>query len=196
MKRRVFLLAFLLTLCGLVFFLGCSENSLTQPNLDRQASVSVEEVQWIQWEPTVAQKIKTELATGLAKNVVEKIYRAEGGVIGGEDTYGISVTVPPYAFPEDKRTIIAHIVSWGNGGEGANAGVDFLPSQSFDKNVKITVSFTNQTLPENTSLEDVNIYWFNEDTGLWEFIPDPQVDLENQSVSVYINHFTRFGWGI
>jgi len=196
MKQRIVLLGLLLSLCGLVFLLSCSENSLTQPNLDREANVSAEEVQWIKWKPKVAQKIKADLAAGLAKNVVEKISRAEGGVVGGEQSYGISVTIPPYAFPEKERTIIAHIVCWGNGGDGANAGVDFLPSQTFDRDVKITVSFDNLTLPEDVSLTDVDIYWFNEDTDLWELIPDPQVDFENQTVSVYIDHFTRFGWGI
>ena len=194
--KSIFLVGFLLVTLGILFFAGCSNDSLTSPaNQSINQGIPGDQINWIQWKPEVANRIKTILdePRALAKvGYQEKIiHKNEGGTVGGDTTFGCQVTIPSHAFPEHERTIIVQVAT----SEEANAGVDFLPNQTFLKDVKITVSFEFLYISANTDLTELNIYWLDEDTGLWALVPDPEIDLENGAISVYVDHFTRYGWG-
>ena len=71
--------------------------------------------------------------------------------------------------------------------------VDFLPSQQFQGDVIVTLSW--EALNFNGDVESLEIYWYNEATELWVYVPDPVIDHVNGTVSVHIDHFTRYAWG-
>ncbi len=195
--KRITLVGLLIITLGIIAFIGCSNDSPTSPvNQSINQGIPGDQINWIQWKPEVANKIKAILdgPRTLAKvGYQEKmIYKKEGGTVGGDATFGCKVTVPPYAFREKNRTIIVRVAT----SEEANAGVDFLPNQTFSKNVKITVSFEYLNINANADLTELNIYWLDDDTGLWVLVPNPEIDLENGAISVYIDHFTRYQWGL
>ncbi|MCK4447512.1 MAG: hypothetical protein KAW56_10580 [Candidatus Marinimicrobia bacterium] len=195
--KRIALVVPLIFTLGIIAFIGCSNDSLTSPvNQSINQGVPGDQINWIQWKPEVANRIKTILdePRALAKvGYQEKIiYKNEGGTVGGDTTFGCQVTIPPHAFPEHERTIIVQVAT----SEEANAGVDFLPNQTFKKDVKITVSFEYLNINANADLTELNIYWLDDSTGLWVLVPDPEIDLENGAISVYVDHFTRYGWGL
>jgi len=194
--KRIILVGLLLTALSVIAFIGCSSDSLTSPvNKSINEGIPGDQINWIQWKPEVASKIKSILDEPRALAKVgyqeETIYKNEGGTVGGDTTFGCMVTIPSHAFPEHERTIIVQVAT----SEEANAGVDFLPNQTFIKDVKITVSFEYLNINANADLSELNIYWLDEDTGLWVLVPDPEIDLENGAISVYVDHFTRYGWG-
>jgi len=198
MKVKNFLvLILLISFLFLIFFSACSENSPLNPvNQSINHGIPGDQINWIQWKPEVANKIKAilDVPRTLAKvgYQEEVIYKKEGGTVGGDATFGCIVTIPPHAFPQSERTIIVQVAT----SEEANAGVDFLPNQTFKKDVKITVSFEFLDISANTDLTELNIYWLDEDTGLWVLVPNPEIDLENGAISVYVDHFTRYAWGL
>jgi len=75
----------------------------------------------------------------------------------------------------------------------AGAAADFLPSTQFLMNVKVTLSW--EALDFDGDPENLNIYWYNEANGLWVLVPDPEFDFDHQTISIYIDHFTRYAWG-
>ncbi len=72
------------------------------------------------------------------------------------------------------------------------ASVDFLPSQQFEANVTVTLSW--EALNFDGNPDELEVYWFNDDTDLWVLVPDPVIDYVNGTVSVNIDHFTRYAW--
>jgi hypothetical protein len=74
------------------------------------------------------------------------------------------------------------------------AMVDFLPSQQFEADVYVTLSW--EVLNFDGDPESLDIHWYNEETGLWVLVPNPVIDTEEGTVSVYIDHFTRYAWTV
>lgn len=72
------------------------------------------------------------------------------------------------------------------------ASVDFLPSQQFQANVTVTLSW--EALNFDGNPEELEVYWYQEDTALWVLVPDPTIDYVNGTVSVNVDHFTRYAW--
>jgi len=70
--------------------------------------------------------------------------------------------------------------------------VDFLPSQQFEADVYVTLSW--EALDFEGNPDDLDIYWYNEETNLWVLVPNPVINWDDGTVSVYIDHFTRYAW--
>jgi len=193
-SKSLFWVVFLISILGIVFFSGCSKDSLTAPEATITPSVekgvSSESIQWVQW--------KQEAVTELARRPMwgydhEKIRREVGGVVGGFMTFNNMVEVPAYAFEERFRDITVSVVQ-DNEDENIGAAVDFLPSQMFIKDVKVTLSYANLDFEGNP--EDLCVYWLDEESNTWVEVANPEVNLEAQTISVCVNHFTRYGWGL
>lgn len=201
MKTLKSLSIVMLVALSVVLFVGCSQETVTGSNLGAavEESFHAESVNWVAWRPDIANRIKTSVESNTLSKVgyEEKVITsAEGGVVGGDATFGCFVEVPAGAFSESERTIIAKVACSEVGDEEDAAGIDFLPNQTFSKDVKISVSFEYLNITETADVSKINAYWFNEETELWVKVPEKDIDLENKVVSVYIDHFTRYGWGL
>jgi len=202
-------------LVALVFLAACSEDSLMGPepqaNLAVEKGLSAEEINWIPWkaesrEHVLSQEQKLEIQsqimaaeTGEAVRVLERklfpgcefeiVKRSKGATVGSWWTLNNQVEVPAEAFPEDLR-IVGVFAAYLYG----LPGVEFWPDQEFDKNVRVTLSW--DCLEFDGDPNDLKVYWLDESTGLWVLVPDPEVNAEQKTVSVYVNHFTRYQWGL
>jgi len=111
---------------------------------------------------------------------------AVGGVVGGDETFGNYVYIPPYTFNETTTftvTAADEEFSW----------VEFGPSMQFNGNVVVTLDFSRFGLTQKEA-KKLKVYYFNEEKGKWEKVKGPYFYTET-SVSFQTNHFSRYGWG-
>lgn len=193
-SKSLFWVVFVISVLGIVFFSGCSKDSLTAPEAAVtpavEKGVSSESIQWVQWKQEAVNELARRPMWGYDR---QRIRRDFGGVVGGFMTFNNMVEIPAYAFEEHSRDITVCVVR-DNEDENVGAAVDFLPSQKFVKDVKVTLSYANLDYEGNP--EDLCVYWLDEDNNTWILVPNPEVNLEAQTISVYVNHFTRYGWGL
>jgi len=111
---------------------------------------------------------------------------AVGGVVGGDETFGNFVYIPPYTFNETTTftvTAADEEFSW----------VEFGPSMQFNGNVVVTLDFSRFGLTKDQA-KKLKVYYYNEEKGKWEKVKGPYYYTET-SVSFQTNHFSRYGWG-
>jgi predicted small lipoprotein YifL len=109
-----------------------------------------------------------------------------GGVVGGTETFGNYVLIPPYTFNETTTftvTAADEEFTW----------VEFGPSMQFNGNVFITLDFSRFGLTKKEA-KKLKVYYFNEENGQWKKVKGPYHYTET-SVSFRSNHFSRYGWG-
>lgn len=109
-----------------------------------------------------------------------------GGTVGGSETFGNSVYIPPYTFNETTTFTITAAdeeFSW----------VEFGPSMEFNGNVIVTLDFSRFGLSLKEA-KKLKIYYYNEEKGKWEKVNGPFFYTET-SVTFLTNHFSRYGWG-
>ena len=219
MKRKSFSLAVLaVAAVSLMVLAGCGEESIVGPgpqtSLAENQGIAAEDITWIPWKAEYLSKVLTErqrkeiqdelsLSAQDPERALEKrggwptwgyacenIKRSQGGTVGDYFwTLGNMVDIPSHAFPEGSRWISVFVAYlYGQ------PGVEFGPDGSFDKDVRVTLSF--DCLNYNGNPEDLNVYWLDESTRLWVLVPNPEIDWNSKTVSVYVNHFTRYQWGL
>ena len=202
-------------LMALVFLAGCSDDSLMGPepqaNLAAEKGLSADEITWIPWKAESQRSVlsqqqkleiqsqilaaETEQTVGVLQkrlilgNEFEIVKRSKGATIGSWWTLYNQVEVPAEAFPEKSR-VVGVFAAYLYG----LPGVEFWPDQAFDKDVRVTLSW--DCLEFDGDPSDLNVYWLDESTGLWVLVPDPEVNVDQKTVSVYVNHFTRYQWGL
>lgn len=111
---------------------------------------------------------------------------AVGGTVGGTETFGNYVYIPANTFNQTTTftvTAADEEFSW----------VEFGPSMEFNGNVLITLDFSRFGLTKKKA-KKLKVYYYNEDKGKWEKVKGPYTYTET-SVSFYIDHFSRYGWG-
>lgn len=109
-----------------------------------------------------------------------------GGVVGGQETFGNYVYIPPYTFNQTTTftvTAADQEFTW----------VEFGPSMQFNGFVIITLDFSRFGLTQKEA-KKLKVYYYNESTGKWEKVKGPLFYTET-SVSFRTNHFSRYGWG-
>ena len=74
------------------------------------------------------------------------------------------------------------------------ASVDFLPSQEFNADIYVTLSW--EALNFDGDADELEIFWYNESTNLWVLVPNPVINYDEGTVSVWIDHFTRYAWTV
>jgi len=109
-----------------------------------------------------------------------------GGTVGGNETFGNYVYIPPFTFNETTTftvTAADEEFSW----------VEFGPSMEFNGNVTVTLDFSRFGLTQKEA-KKLKIWYYNEDEGKWEKVKGPYSYTET-SVTFQTNHFSRYGWG-
>ncbi|NUM73174.1 hypothetical protein HUU40_02320 [candidate division KSB1 bacterium] len=104
---------------------------------------------------------------------------------GGSLSYaGHTMQVPKYAFSEQQKEFyIADVNSdW--------IQADYGPNGWFLEPVKITISYADADL-RNVDLKKLTIAWYSETLGMWVDVGGT-VDRANQTISVYVWHFTQY----
>jgi len=196
MKLKHLVLFGTLLVAAMFWIIGCSETTPLQPvaKMQTQVGLAADQIQWIGWKPEMKSKldVTADPQEALGKSIFwgfdwKIIPRVKGGVVGGEITFGNLVEVPAFAFPEPIRLIAVWV--YDNGA----AGVEFFPDQTFTLDVKVTLSYAN--LDYEGDPQDLHLYWLDETTGLWVIVPNTEIDEINQTISGWVNHFTRYQWG-
>lgn len=189
MKSKVKLLIVIsLSLClTLLLVTGCSESNITNPEINAKTGIPASEIQFVKWNAEVTANLQN-----LNKTIVSsKVFTQAGGQLATEAMYGCQLVVPANAFDEDERLIQANVTV-----ENEDvAGIEFLPSQQFTKNVSIILPFSAIKIEEGNDVTELRAFWFDEESQLWVEIPAVNIDLENETATAEIDHFTRFGWG-
>ena len=171
----------------------------TQPVLD-DGPLSQEQLNGItapQEKIQIAEKdfkvLKSLSGVSLQKRFVTKWYvplGASGWAYVGSKHHGRCwLYFPPYAM--NQTTIVT--MDWESTGflEG---GAEFSPQETqFNQPVTVWISYKDADL-DGINEEDLKIWYFNEDTGMWEVIGDV-VDTKNKMVGGLLNHFSRYAIG-
>ena len=150
------------------------------------AATSLEGVNFLKWSPKSMEKL-----TALNKsNVAAKtITVSAGGSVGGTKTFGNTVEIPAGAV--DENTTISVQVTCMDGQNPCSAEVEFLPSMTFNTDVKITLDYDALGFEGDPYL--IEIYWIQEDGSGGEVVTYT-VNESEKTLVFYINHFTRYGW--
>ena len=185
---------------ALLFSVACDYAATTAPDAPKaSAQVTAEarpltDVNFLRWSPATMEKLKHQLNKDGddddAGSETEKIKAKKGGTVGGDDTFDNTVYFEPYSFDEKKQRITVRATCMDNDNPCA-AEIEFLPSQKFNKDVLITLSY--EALGFTGDPYELEIYWLQED-GSGGLITEYTVDEEEGTVSFWIDHFTRYGW--
>lgn len=114
------------------------------------------------------------------------ITAADGGaLVVGNTLQGFSTfTFEPNALPQD----LLISVSWCDG--QFCEGVFNPHGTQFNQPVRVELSYKRAVL-RGIDENDLKVYYYNEDTDLWEYIGG-EVDTENKVIVVYLEHFSRY----
>lgn len=193
MKTRTIILSGLapLVIIGLTL-MSCDFTPTTAPseeNITVSQGIPTDQIQWVSWKQEVVDQIKSgKLMRGTASKMISA---DNGGTIGGANTYDNKVEIPPGALEENSRITVDVLCLDGN--EQCGAGIDFLPSQVFLKDVKVTLSW--EFIGYDGGDLNFWVYYSGDDGDTWFEVETPEIDYDKETVSVYVNHFTRFAWG-
>jgi len=176
----------------LLFSVACDYAATTAPESAKaSASVagkakSLEGVNFLRWSPKTF-----ELMTALNKsNVAAKtITVSAGGSVGGNKTFGNTVEIPAGAL--DENTTISVQVTCMDNQNPCSAEVEFLPSTTFNVDVKVTMNYDALGFDGDPYL--IEIYWLQDD-GTGGEINNHVVNEVEKTIVFYIDHFTRYGW--
>ena len=193
MKQRTHLLLGLVLIFSVAIFInGCSENSVSNPNEPVESiGIHVDDIQWIPAKPEIMEKLKSFSKIGMTGKMITP---KNGGIVGGHMTLDNKVEIPPYAIKE--KTYVTVEVCYIDDKLQTGAGVEFLPSMTFEKDVTITLSWAFLDLGDGEEFE-FNIY-FSDDGGYVWFPLETEmiIDYDEKTVTFNTDHFTRYGWGI
>ena len=137
--------------------------------------------------------LKSKSGVSLQKRFVSRWYvplGAYGWAYVGDYEHGRSwLYFPPYAM--NQTTIVT--MDWESTGflEG---GAEFSPhGTQFNRPVTVWLSYKDADLGDINE-EDLKIWYFNEETEMWELIGDV-VDTEHKMVGGLLHHFSRYAIG-
>jgi hypothetical protein len=171
---------------SLLMVSACSQdNTVMGPGLTGSAAnqnstvIAVDAPNFVTWKPNALAKV-----VGGVDARAEQLVTTAGGSVGGAQTLGIQVDIPAGALRE-AQNVWVHVV----GSEAVQ--VDFGPSYQFEKPVLVTIDLSNAELAGH-NVSDLSIWWFNEDTELWEKIASSS---NGTTIFAYVSHFSIYGVG-
>ncbi|MCH7659001.1 MAG: hypothetical protein IIB05_11875 [Bacteroidetes bacterium] len=197
MKKHIKKFGVCMGLGIVILFFGCNDTPFsTAPSGDpfpesvAAQGLTSDQITWVSWKQEVVDQIKGgKLLRGTASKMITA---NNGGKVGGANTYDNMVEFPAGALEED--TYVTVDVRCVDGREQCGAGVDFLPSQEFLKDVKVTLSW--EFIDYDGGELSFWVYYSGDDGGTWYGVENPEIDYENKTVAVWVDHFTRFSWGL
>lgn len=186
MKKLILLV--LVLFAGTLFVTGCQESISPVAPVD-QSTVQIKEDKNTPPQGVTFLRAVTNPKFNSINTVVTvsaTLNPEVGGVVGGDETFGNYVYIPPYTFDQTTTftvTAADEEFTW----------VEFGPSMQFNGNVIVTLDFSRFGLTQKEA-KKLKVYYFNESTGRWEKVKPPYYYTET-SVSFLTNHFSRYGWG-
>jgi len=196
MKKKKLIPIIGLLIIGTVSLMGCSGDLLTAPEGETNNQLAFEpkgiptdQLNLVSWNAEISYQLQ---ALGKKAYSLKHIQAHNGGTVGGEKTFGNKVDVPANALSED--TWISVEVSCVDADGQCGAVVEFLPNMQFQLDVTVTLSY--DVLDFNGDPNTLKVVWYDETTGLWVEVEDVVIDEKNRTVSVQVDHFTRWAWSL
>jgi len=162
-------------------------------------AIPAEEISWISWKPEALALLSArddDDDDGGSVGIQTKHIKAnKKGKVGGGKTFHNKVKLPAHSLTEDMDITVAvlNVVD----GQQAGAGVDFLPSQQFLRDVQVTLSWAYLDVPPGSDPGIDFTPYYSEDGGsTWYELTNYSVDYQKQRIVIWVDHFTRFSWGI
>ncbi|MCH8068332.1 MAG: hypothetical protein IID16_03515, partial [Candidatus Marinimicrobia bacterium] len=160
----------------ILIFTSCIDTPFSPEPVAAQL-VTSDQINWISWKQEVVNQIKGgKLLRGTASHIINADI---GGKIGGGNTYDNMVEFPAGALEED--TYVTVDVRCVDGREQCGAGVDFLPSQEFLKDVKVTLSW--EFIDYDGGELNLWVYYSGDDGGTWFKVENPEIDYDKETVA-------------
>jgi len=191
---------------ALAALISCDNNPILgneaedlDPAMSQSQGIPASEMTWVSWNSEVKQKMKSLDKKGTQSKEIDD----DGGKIGGKKTFGNKVKIPENALDEDyleanfgdDEIRITVKVNCIDGKSQCGAGVDFLPSMKFQKDVKVTLSWEFLDWEEGEELDF--LAYFSEDDGeTWYEVDVAEINYKKKTLTVYVDHFTRFAWAL
>ncbi|MFQ5674310.1 MAG: hypothetical protein ACE5G1_00310 [bacterium] len=114
-----------------------------------------------------------------------------GTLLVGDKKHGVSELSIPANALSDKVLI----TFWWESTGFLEGGADFSPhGTQFNEPVRIELSYQDADL-NGINEDDLKIYYYHEDTGIWEVIGD-EVHKDKKTVVGYTTHFSRYAIGM
>ena len=192
----------------LLFSVACDNAATTAPESPKASAsiagkaMSLADVRFRTWRPSVMEKLRPSSSIkddgdprlptkgGRKATDTKNVTARKGGKVGGVKTFGNMVKFPPGAIDEKKQKITVKATCMGKKNP-CSAEIEFLPSQTFLKDVEITLSY--RALGYEGDPYELEISWLQED-GTGGIVTEFTVDEKEGTVSFYVDHFTRYGW--
>jgi len=181
-----------LTVVAMLFSVACDYAATTAPESANAsakvtaAATSLEGVNFIKWSPKSMEKLSALNKSNVASKTITV---SAGGSVGGQKTFGNTVEIPAGAI--DDNTTISVQVTCMDGQNPCSAEVEFLPSMTFNTEVKITLDYDALGFDGDPYL--IEIYFILEDGDGGE-VATFTVNETEKTIVFYIDHFTRYGW--
>ena len=192
MKARINGLLLPLMAIALLFSVACDYAATTAPESAKASAPvtgearSLADVNFLKWSPASWKQMTSLNASTIAAKTITV---SAGGEVGGNKTFGNVVEIPAGAV--DDNTKISVEVTCMDNQNPCSAEVEFLPSMTFNTEVKVTLNYGALGFDGDPYM--IEIYWIQED-GTGGEITTHVVDESNQTIVFYVNHFTRYGW--
>jgi len=192
MKARMSGLLLPIMAVALLFSAACDYAATTAPDAPNASAPitgearSLSDVNFLKWSPAAWKQMTSLNASTVAAKTITV---TAGGTVGGNKTFGNTVEIPAGAV--DDNTKISVEVTCMDNQNPCSAEVEFLPSMTFNTEVKVTLNYGALGFDGDPYL--IEIYYILED-GTGGEITTYTVDESLQTIVFYVNHFTRYGW--
>ena len=195
-------------LAGVFLVTTCSDNSITgppgfplmtqAPSTSLKQGIPADQMQWVSWKPEVVKKLQRVAKSGTQSKTIDE----DGGKVGGKKTLGNKVIIPEDALNEDyleytfgdEEVRISVVVHCVDKRKQCGAGVDFLPSMQFDKKVKVVLSW--EFLDYQGGDLNFSAYYSQDSGDTWFEVEVAEVNYKKKTLTLYVDHFTRFAWAL
>ena len=149
-----------------------------------------DQINWLSWKPEFSDRVK---ALKKSASVTVFVNAKDGGIVGGEETFNNRVVIPSDALSADTEiTVSVHCM---DNADPCVGEVEFLPDTEFSKMVLITLSYAE--LDYQGDPYDIEIYWTRSSTDDgWTQVEVKGVDTSAETLSIEIDHFSRYAWAL
>ena len=196
MKKNKLIPIISFLIIGTVSLMGCSSDLLTAPEgetnnqlASNPSGIPSDQLNLVSWNSDIVNQLQ---ALGKKAYSLKQIKAHNGGTVGGEKTFGNKVEIPANALSED--TWISVEVGCVDANGQCGATVEFLPNMNFQLDVTVTLSY--DVLNFNGDPNTLKVVWYDETSGLWVEVDGAVIDEASKTVSVEVDHFTRWAWSL
>ena len=195
MKKKNMFPIYCVIIIGIFSLVGCESDMLTAPGVENenqtvvsnQIGVPLNQLNLVPFTSNVVEKLSQLNKDGFEEKLVTV---HKGGSVGGKHTFRNKVKILAGALDED--TWISVRVECIDSNEQCGASVEFLPSMQFLLDVTVTLSYDVLDFDGDPNL--LKVVWYDDSTGLWIEVANPKINKNQKTVSIQVDHFTRYAW--